>query len=84
MAAAFTPASILSRHQRSSSLNIAVDPEVASKKEYQDVCGVDFDDVGLAEKLERTKFLYPKHVEVIADFDDVVDSMVDNVVSSDP
>jgi len=80
MAAAFAPVSFMSNQHRSSSLNVAVDPEIATKKEYQDVCGVSFDVEGLAEKLDRTKFLYPKHVEVIADFDHIVDSMVDNVL----
>jgi hypothetical protein len=82
MAAAFAPVSIMGNQHRSSSLNVAVDPEIATKKEYQDVCGVNFGAEGLAKQLDRTKFLYPKHVEVIADFDDIVDSMVDNVVSS--
>lgn len=80
MAAAFAPVSIMGNQHRSSSLNVAVDPEIATKKEYQDVCGVNFGAEGLAKQLDRTKFLYPKHVEVIADFDDIVDSMVDNVL----
>ena len=82
MVSAFAPTSVMRNNHKTSSLNVAVDPEVATKKEYEDVCGVNFDQDDLAKRLDRSKFLYPKHVEVIADFDDVVDGMVDNVVSS--
>ena len=85
-AAAFSISSSLPRvraSQRSStsSLNVAVDPEVVSKKEYEDICGIGFDEESMEKRLERTKFLYPKHVEVIEDFDSVVEEMVDKVVS---
>jgi hypothetical protein len=59
-----------------------VDPNVITKKEYQDICGVDFSDATLAERLSRTAYLYPKHVEVIDDFAPMVDKMVDEIVSS--
>ena len=58
-----------------------VDPSVITKKEYQDICGVDFSDATLAERLARTAYLYPKHVEVIDDFAPMVDKMVDEIVS---
>lgn len=58
-----------------------VDPTVITKKEYQDICGVDFSDATLAERLSRTAYLYPKHVEVIDDFAPMVDKMVDEIVS---
>lgn len=64
------------------SLRSTVDPSVVTKKEYQDICGVDFDDQTLEERLTRTKFLYPKHVEVIEDLAPIAGAMVDDVVSS--
>jgi len=84
-AAAFSISSSLPKvraSQRSStfSLNVAVDPEVVSKKEYEDICGIGFDEESMEKRLERTKFLYPKHVEVIEDFDSVVEEMVDKVL----
>ena len=66
----------------SSALSMStVDPTVITKKEYQDICGVDFSDATLAERLARTAYLYPKHVEVIDDFAPLVDKMVDEIVS---
>jgi hypothetical protein len=79
-AAAFAPGTQFQR--TSTSLDVAVDPTVVTKKEYQDICGVDFDNYNLGQRLERTKFLYPKHVEVISDFDDVVSQSVDEIVSN--
>lgn len=55
---------------------------MVTKKEYQDICGVDFSDATLAERLARTAYLYPKHVEVIDDFAPMVDKMVDEIVSA--
>jgi hypothetical protein len=77
---AFQPASFLSR--RSTSLNVALDPTVGTKKEFEDVCGVQFDHESLEKRLERTSFLYPKHVEVIEDIAPIADKMVDDIVSS--
>ena len=66
----------------SSALSMStVDPTVITKKEYQDICGVDFSDATLAERLARTAYLYPKHVDVIDDFAPMVDKMVDEIVS---
>ena len=62
------------------SLQSTVDPAVVTKKEYQDICGVSFDDDSLEERLTRTKFLYPKHVEVIEDLAPIAGTMVDDVV----
>ena len=79
----FTPTSLATKHHRSTTeINVAVDPEVVTKKEYQDICGVDFDKGTLEERLKYTNFLYPKHVEVIEDFAPMVDKMVDDIVSS--
>ena len=70
---------------RSSSLHTAlsatVDPTVVTKKEYQDICGVDFNDSTLADRLARNPYLYPKHFEVINDFAPMVNRMVDEIVS---
>ena len=63
-------------------LSATVDPTVVTKKEYQDICGVDFNDSTLADRLARTAYLYPKHVEVIDDFAPMVDRMVDEIVSA--
>jgi hypothetical protein len=63
-------------------LSAKVDPTVLTKKEYQDICGVNFNDSTLADRLARTAYLYPKHVEVIEDFAPMVDRMVDEIVSA--
>ena len=83
---AFTPQSFLASringgHGGSGLRMATVDPSVITKKEYQDICGVDFDDVTLADRLKKTAYLYPKHVEVIEDFAPLVDKMVDEIVS---
>jgi acyl-[acyl-carrier-protein] desaturase len=81
MVTAFTPSPFVSSSSRlSTSMNVAVDPEVATKKEYSDICGMDFDRGTLEERLQKTNYLYPKHVEVIEDFEPLVDSMVDNIL----
>ena len=77
---AFAPSST-SRTGSSTSLRSTVDPTVITKKEYQDICGVSFDDANLAARLQKTSYLYPKHVEVIEDFAPMVDEMVDSIVS---
>eukprot|EP00568_Trieres_chinensis_P000263 CAMPEP_0183307956 /NCGR_PEP_ID=MMETSP0160_2-20130417/19654_1 /TAXON_ID=2839 ORGANISM="Odontella Sinensis, Strain Grunow 1884" /NCGR_SAMPLE_ID=MMETSP0160_2 /ASSEMBLY_ACC=CAM_ASM_000250 /LENGTH=407 /DNA_ID=CAMNT_0025471681 /DNA_START=110 /DNA_END=1333 /DNA_ORIENTATION=- len=78
-AGAFQPRS-LARQRNSFALGATVDPDVVTKKEYQDICGVQFDDQKLEERLSRTKYLYPKHVEVIEDFSPIVDEMVDKIL----
>jgi hypothetical protein len=79
MVAAFAPTSSV---RSKSSLGVSVDPEVVTKKEYEDICGVNFDQGTLEERLKKTSFLYPKHVEVISDFEPLVDQLVDDIVSS--
>lgn len=64
------------------SLQVSVDPEVVTKKEYEDICGVNFDEESLDKRLERTSYLYPKHVEVVEDLAPMVDRMVDEIVSN--
>jgi hypothetical protein len=61
-------------------LGVAVDPTVVTKKDYQDICGVSFDEQGLQKRLQATNFLYPKHVEVIEDIAPIAGAMVDDVV----
>ena len=85
-AAAFNSQSLSSSSSSSRSLSLlqlgaTVDPTVVTKKEYQDICGVEFDDSTLANRLAKTAYLYPKHVEVIDDFAPLVDKMVDEIVS---
>ena len=82
--AAFTsPAVTSSATSKKSTTSIysTVDPSVVTKKEYQDICGVDFDDRSMQDRLRKTSYLYPKHVEVIEDFEPLVNQMVDDIVS---
>ncbi|GKZ00107.1 hypothetical protein MPSEU_000964100 [Mayamaea pseudoterrestris] len=77
--AAFAP-STTSNSRVSSSLNVVTDPSVVTKKEYQDICGVSFDEDTLFKRLESTNYLYPKHVEVIQDIAPIAGAMVDEVL----
>jgi hypothetical protein len=55
--AAFTsPAVTSSATSKKSTTSIysTVDPSVVTKKEYQDICGVDFDDRALTDRLKKT------------------------------
>lgn len=79
-AMAFAPSSFTTRS--STILNVAVDPTTVTKKEYEDVCGVSFDQESMEQRLKRTSFLYPKHVEVIEDIAPIADKMVDEIVST--
>jgi hypothetical protein len=79
--AAFAPTSFSGRSSSLATLSATVDPTVVTKKDYQDICGVEFNDKTLADRLARTAYLYPKHVEVIDDFAPIVDKMVDEIVS---
>ena len=63
-----------------SALKVAVDPTTVTKKEYEDICGVSFDDNALKSRLKATNYLYPKHVEVIEDIAPIAGAMVDEVV----
>lgn len=81
--AAFTsPAVTSSATSKKSTTSIysTVDPSVVTKKEYQDICGVDFDDRSMQDRLRKTSYLYPKHVEVIEDFEPLVNQMVDDIL----
>jgi len=60
---------------------VAVDPSTVTKKEYEDICGVSFNDQSLQDRLKSTKFLYPKHVEVVEDIGPIAGKMVDEIVS---
>jgi acyl-[acyl-carrier-protein] desaturase len=77
MVAAFAPSSSA---RSKSSLGVSVDPEVVTKKEYEDICGVNFDEGTLEDRLKKTSYLYPKHVEVISDFEPLVDQLVDDIL----
>ena len=58
-----------------------VDPTVVTTKEYEDVCGVSFKEDELKQRLSATKYLYPRHVEVIEDIAPIAGRMVDDIVS---
>jgi len=62
------------------SLKVAVDPTTVTNKEYEDICGVSFDEKLLEKRLGATNYLYPKHVEVIEDIAPIAGAMVDEVV----
>jgi len=63
-----------------SSLGVAVDPAVVTKKEFADICGVEFTAEEMNKRLERTSFLYPKHVEVIEDIAPIANEAVDDIL----
>jgi hypothetical protein len=81
VAMAFQPSTAVTKSY-STALNVAVDPTVVSKKDYEDICGVSFDKETLEQRLRRTNFLYPKHVEVIEDIAPIAAVMVDEIVRS--
>jgi hypothetical protein len=80
-AMAFAPSTVMTTRPSSSGLSVAVDPTVASPKEYQDVCGNIFGEEEMKDRLKRTNYLYPKHVEVIEDLAEIAGSMTDKIVS---
>lgn len=80
-ACAFQSTAASTRAAATTALNVAVDPTVVTKKEFQDICGADFDTDSLQERLKATNFLYPKHVEVIEDIAPIAGAMVDEIVS---
>ena len=77
---AFQPSAAGSRPITSLGM-VAVDPTTVTKKEYEDICGIQFTEDMLQKRLEATNFLYPKHVEVIDDIAPLAAQMVDDVVS---
>lgn len=77
---AFTPTTFTTRS--CTALNVAVDPTTVTKREYEDICGVSFDQESMEQRLKRTSFLYPKHVEVIEEIAPIADRMVDDIVST--
>jgi len=64
----------------STSLKVAVDPSVVTRKEYEDICGVSFDQGSLHDRLKKTSYLYPKHVEVVEDISPIAGRMVDEIL----
>ena len=82
--AAFQPTSFVpsrSATRPSSPLMATIDPTVVTKQEYADICGVAFDTQDMAKRLERTSYLYPRHVEVIEDIAPIANNAVDDIVS---
>lgn len=81
---AFQPGRPAMQTPTRTSLNmVAVDPGTVTKKDYEDICGVSFDEGAMMERLQSTKFLYPKHVEVIEDIAPIAGEMVDELVRCD-
>ena len=80
-ATAFQPARPFTSTQTALNM-VAVDPSTVTKKDYEDICGVSFDEDSMLQRLRSTKYLYPKHVEVIEDIAPIADAMVDDIVSS--
>jgi len=82
--AAFTPPTINQKSKftkaKTSQLSSTVDPRLTTAKEYEDICGVTFEGNELAKRLERSSYLYPKHVEVIEDIAHIADAMVSNIL----
>lgn len=76
---AFQPQLITSVAKSKTSLDMvgAIDPSTVTKKDYEDICGVSFDESSMMDRLRSTKFLYPKHVEVIEDIAPLAGEMVD-------
>jgi hypothetical protein len=71
-----------SASRRTAALNmVSIDPSTVTKNDYQDICGVSFDDGNLQDRLQRTNFLYPGHVAVIEDIAPIASAMVDEIVS---
>mmetsp|Transcript_91009 Transcript_91009/g.136329 ORF Transcript_91009/g.136329 Transcript_91009/m.136329 type:complete len:410 (+) Transcript_91009:187-1416(+) len=64
----------------SSALKATVDPSTITNKEYEDICGVSFDQGNLHDRLKFTNFLYPKHVDVIEDIGPIAGRMVDEIL----
>lgn len=80
---AFQQSNSISRGATTGLNMVAVDPSTVTKQEYQDICGVSFDENGLMQRLKATNFLHPKHVEVIEDIAPIAGAMVDEIVSAD-
>ena len=83
-AIAFSPTSplaVIRPTTTTSQLQVAVDPSVATNKEYQDVCGNIFGEDEMMQRLEKTSYLYPRHVEVIEDLAELAGQMTDKIVS---
>jgi len=53
---------------------------VATNKEIEEITGPKFTPEELAKRLENQLYLRPKHVEVIQDFDPVVEDMVEKIL----
>lgn len=65
---------------KTTELRVAVDPSVVTKKELDDIMGIDFDDDAMYKRFQQNNFLYPKHVEVIEDIAPIAGAMVDEIL----
>ena len=77
---AFSPGSHAFTQSPLTKLSATVDREVITKKEYEDIAGASFEELSEAQRADKTKYLYPKHVEVVEDLAPMVNEMVDKVV----
>lgn len=77
---AFSPASHAFTQSPLTKLSATVDPGVVTKKEYEDIAGASFEELSQAQRADKSKYLYPKHVEVVEDLAPMVNEMVDQVL----
>jgi acyl-[acyl-carrier-protein] desaturase len=61
-------------------LHSTIDKTVVTTKEFQDVCGKDFDSHEMGKRLERTEFLYPSHVAAIDAIAPLAAKAVDDIL----
>jgi acyl-[acyl-carrier-protein] desaturase len=61
-------------------LKSTIDKTAVTTQEFSDVCGTHFNVEEMEKRLERTKFLYPRHVEVIDDIAPLADKAVDDIL----
>jgi len=80
VAVAFHAKSISRPSFTATSLMATIDRASVTEKEFTDICGTDFDVNDLEKRLERTNFLYPKHVEVIEEIAPLADKAVDDIL----
>lgn len=73
------PTTVVIRNARTS-LGVVTDPATVTNKEYEDICGVSFGEDEMMNRLEKTSYLYPKHVEVIEDLAPLAGQMVDDIL----
>mmetsp|Transcript_19838 Transcript_19838/g.32911 ORF Transcript_19838/g.32911 Transcript_19838/m.32911 type:complete len:114 (+) Transcript_19838:82-423(+) len=79
---AFAPPTTNVVRNARTALSVVTDPATVTNKEYEDICGISFGEDEMMNRLEKTSYLYPKHVEVIEDLAPLAGQMVDDIVSN--